>query len=73
MVIVAGKSVDSQGIAGFLMGLKPDIVSMYLQCDKIQTRKEGYGRQNYDSGKTLGVREAPTGIIGRGNEFYRVS
>ena len=27
MVIVAGKTVDFQGIAGFLMGLKPVIVS----------------------------------------------
>jgi len=30
MVIVAGKTVDFQGIAGFLMGLKPDIVSIYV-------------------------------------------
>ena len=30
MVIVAGKTVDFQGIAGFTMGLKPDIVSIYL-------------------------------------------
>jgi len=29
MMIVAGKTVDFHGIAGFLMGLKPDIVSMY--------------------------------------------
>ena len=27
MAIVAGKTIDFQGIAGFLMGLKPDIVS----------------------------------------------
>jgi len=31
LVIVAGKTVDFQGIAGFMMGLKPDIVSMYHQ------------------------------------------
>ena len=30
MVIVAGKTVDFQGIAGFLMGLKPDMFSIYL-------------------------------------------
>ena len=30
MVIVDGKTVDFQGIAGFMMGLKPDIISMYL-------------------------------------------
>jgi len=29
MVIVAEKTVDFQGIAGFLMGLKPDIISIY--------------------------------------------
>ena len=29
MVIMTGKIVDFHGIAGFLMGLKPDIVSMY--------------------------------------------
>ena len=29
MVIVAGKIVDFNGIAGFLMGLKPDIVSIH--------------------------------------------
>jgi hypothetical protein len=28
MVIVAGKTVDFQGIAGFLMGLKPDMISI---------------------------------------------
>ena len=28
MVIMAGKTVDFHGIAGFLMGLKPDIVSI---------------------------------------------
>jgi len=28
MVIVAGKTADFQGIAGFLMGLKPDIISI---------------------------------------------
>jgi len=28
MVIAAGKTVDFQGIAGFLMGLKPDIISI---------------------------------------------
>jgi len=33
MAIVAGKTVDFQGIAGFLMGLKPDIISiMYHRC-----------------------------------------
>ena len=30
MVIVAGKTFDFHGIVGFLMGLKPDIISMYL-------------------------------------------
>jgi hypothetical protein len=29
MVIVAGKTVDFQGIAGFLMCLKPAMFSMY--------------------------------------------
>jgi len=29
MAIVAGNTVDFQGIAGFLMGLKPDIVSIH--------------------------------------------
>jgi len=29
MAIVAGKTLDFQGIAGFLMGLKPDIVSIH--------------------------------------------
>ncbi len=33
MVIVAGKTVDFHGIAGFLMGLKPDIVSIHHSCD----------------------------------------
>jgi len=36
MVIVAGNTVDFHGIAGLLMGLKPDIVSMY------QYRKDGH-------------------------------
>ena len=31
MLIVAGKTVGFHGIAGFLMGLKPDIVSIYQQ------------------------------------------
>ena len=29
MMTVAGKTVDFHGIAGFLMGLKPDIVSIH--------------------------------------------
>ena len=38
MVIVAGKNVDFQGIAGFLNGLKPDIISIYLVFrDHLQT------------------------------------
>lgn len=28
MVVVAGKTVDFQGIADFFMGLKPDIISI---------------------------------------------
>ena len=31
MVTVAGKTVDFQGIAGFLMGLQPDIISINHQ------------------------------------------
>ncbi len=29
MVIVAGKAIDSIGITGFMMGLKPDIIAIY--------------------------------------------
>ncbi len=35
MVIVAGKTVDFKGIAGFLIGLKPDIVSIYRYLSDI--------------------------------------
>jgi len=33
MAIVAGNTVDFQGIAGFLMGLKPDMFSIYQRCE----------------------------------------
>ena len=35
MVIVVRKTVGFQGIAGFLMGPKPDIVSIYNHVDNL--------------------------------------
>jgi len=56
MVIVAGKTVDFQGIAGFMMGLKPDIVSIYLQSfDFGQTAKCGIYHNLYKSARSIAI------------------
>jgi len=49
MVIVAGKTVDFQSIAGFLMGLKPDIISIYQRFEylRIFLKNCNQARQNF--------------------------